>query len=77
MMGHSLGPSLRILDLGLGASKIEVKLKYRQQSRIYHPDKNNPATTGLTILEEASEFFKLLNNANAYLQEEIEIEFEI
>ena len=70
MIGHSLGPSLRILDLGLGASEMEVKLKYRQLSRIYHPDKNNPATTGLTT-EEASEFFKLLNNANAYLREQL------
>jgi curved DNA-binding protein CbpA len=70
MVGRSLGPSLRILDLGLGASEIEVKLKYRQLSQIYHPDKNNPATTRLTT-EEASEFFKLLNNANEYLKERI------
>ena len=59
---------------GLGASEIEieVKLKYRQLSQIYHQDKNNPATTGLTT-EEASEFFKeLLNNhANKYLKERL------
>ena len=70
ILGRSLGPSLRILDLGLGASEVEVKLKYRQLSQIYHPDKNNPATTGLTT-EEASEFFKLLNNANKYLKERL------
>ena len=70
MVGCSLGPSLRILDLGLGASGIEVKHKYQQLSQIYHPDKNNPATTGLTT-EEASELFKLLNNANEYLKEQI------
>jgi curved DNA-binding protein CbpA len=52
----------------LGASEIEAKVKYRQLARIYHPDKNNQAETGLTT-EEASEFFKLLNNANEYLKE--------
>ena len=55
--------SLQILDLGLSAYEIEAKVKYQQLARIYHPDKNNQATTGLTT-EEASEFFKLLNNAN-------------
>jgi DnaJ-class molecular chaperone len=48
MVGRSLGASLQILDLGLGASEIEAKVKYRQLARIYHPDKNNQATTGLT-----------------------------
>jgi curved DNA-binding protein CbpA len=60
MVGRSLGASLQILDLGLGASEIEANVKYRQFARIYHPDKNNQAVTGLTT-EEASEFFKLLN----------------
>jgi DnaJ-class molecular chaperone len=70
MIGLSLGASLHILDLGLGASKIEFKMKYRQLSRIYHPDKNNQAITGL-IAKETSEFFKLLNNANKYLKERL------
>ena len=70
MVGRSLGPSLQIFDLGLGASEIEVKMNCRQLSQIYHPDKNNPATTGLTQ-EEASEFFKLLNNASKYLKERL------
>ena len=70
MVSRSLGPSLQILYLGLAASKIKVKMKYRQLSQIYHPDKNNPATTGLTQ-EEESEFFKLLNNANKYLKERL------
>ena len=68
MIGRILGASLQILDLGLGASEIEAKVKYQQLARIYHPDKNNQAETGLTT-EEASEFFKLLNNANEYLKE--------
>ena len=68
MIGRSLGASLQILDLGLGASEIEAKMKYQQLAWIYHPDKNDQTTTGLTS-EEASEFFKLLNNANEYLKE--------
>ena len=60
--------SLTILGLGLGASEMEIKLHYRQLARKYHPDKNDPATTGLTAAE-ASDFFKLLNNANEYLKE--------
>jgi len=77
MVGHSLGASLQILDLGLGASEIEAKVKYRQLARIYHPDKNNQAAIGLTT-EEASEFFKLLNNVNEYLKERMwqNLEFE-
>ena len=54
---------LKILGLGLGASEMEIKIHYRQLARKYHPDKNDHTATGLTT-EEASEFFKLLNNAN-------------
>jgi curved DNA-binding protein CbpA len=60
--------SLTILGLGLGASETEIKVHYRQLARTYHPDKNNPNTTGLTA-EDASELFKLLNKANDYLRE--------
>jgi DnaJ-class molecular chaperone len=60
--------SLKILSLGLGASKKEIKIHYRQLARKYHPDKNDQVATGLTT-EEATEFFKLLNNANDYLRE--------
>jgi len=76
MIRRSLGASLQILDLGLGASEIEAKMKYRQLSRIYHPDKNNQATTGLTT-DEATEFFKLLNNANEHLKRKIVTELLI
>ncbi len=37
-------------------------------TRVPYPDKNNPTTTGLKT-KEATEFSKLLNNANAYLKE--------
>ena len=68
MVGRSMYHSLTILGLGLGASGTEIKVHYRQLARTYHPDKNNPNITGLTT-ENASEFFKLLNNANDYLRE--------
>jgi curved DNA-binding protein CbpA len=60
--------SLQILGLGLGASEMEIKVHYRLLARKYHPDKNNTALTGLTM-DEASDFFKLLNNANEYLKD--------
>jgi curved DNA-binding protein CbpA len=68
MVGHSLFHSLTILGLGLGASEMEIKVHYRQLARKYHPDKNDTAVTGLTT-SEASDFFKLLNNANEYLKD--------
>ena len=67
-VGRSMFHSLTILGLGLGASETEIKVHYRQLARKYHPDKNDPAITGLTATE-ASDFFKLLNNAQAYLKE--------
>ena len=67
MVGHSMSHSLTILGLGLGASEMEIKVHYRQLARKYHPDKNNITLTGLTTTE-ASDFFKLLNNANEYLR---------
>ena len=67
-VGRSMFHSLTILGLGLGASETEIKVHYRQLARKYHPDKKDPAITGLTATE-ASDFFKLLNNAQAYLKE--------
>ncbi len=69
MVGRSMSHSLKILGLGFGASKMEIKVHYRQLARKYHPDKNDTASTGLTMAE-ASDFFKLLNNANEYLKEQ-------
>ena len=68
MVGRSMSHSLKILGLGLGASEMEIKVHYRQLARKYHPDKNGTTATGLTATE-ASDFFKLLNNANKYLKE--------
>jgi curved DNA-binding protein CbpA len=67
MVGCSLEHSFRVLGLGLGATKTEVKVAYRVLARIYHPDKHDPARTGMTH-EAALEYFKIINNAqSAYL----------
>jgi len=68
MVGRSMSHSLTILGLGLGASEMEIKVQYRQLARRYCPDKNDITSTGLTTTE-ASDFFKLLNNANEHLKE--------
>ena len=67
-VGRSMYDSFKILGLGLGATETEVKVAYQTLSRIYHPDKNDPSRTGMTN-EEASEHFKLINNANQYLRQ--------
>jgi len=56
------------MDLGLGASEAELKKRYRELSRLYHPDKHDPTKTGMTD-EEAENFCKLINNAYAHLRE--------
>ena len=68
MVGHSLEHSFRALGLGLGATKIEVKVAYRALARIYHyhPDKHDSTRTGM-MHEAASEYFKIINNAQSYL----------
>ena len=68
MVGCSMSHSLKILGLSFGASEMEIKVHYRQLARTYHPDKNDPIATGLTTIE-ASDFSKLLNNANKHLKE--------
>jgi len=60
--------SFKVLGLGLGASEAEIKQKYRELSRLYHPDKHDATKTGMTD-EEAEEFCKLINNAYSHLRE--------
>jgi DnaJ-class molecular chaperone len=67
MVGQSLEHSFKALGLGLGATETEVKVKYHALA-IYHPDKHDPTRTGMTHAE-ASEYFKLINIAQAYLCE--------
>jgi hypothetical protein len=68
MVRRSLEHSFKALGLGLGATETEVKVKYRAFAQIYHPNKTNPARTGM-MHAKASEYFKLINNAHAYLCE--------
>ena len=68
LVGHSLDHSFKALGLGLGATETEVKVRYRALARIYHPDKHDPTRTGLSH-EAAADYFKLINNAQAYLSE--------
>ena len=67
-VGRSMSQSLTILGLGFRASKTEIKVHYRQLARKYHPDKNDPAITGLSA-SEASAFYELLNNVHEYLKD--------
>ena len=60
--------SLACLELTMQASVREVKVRFRQLSRKYHPDKHNPEETGLTH-QQATEKFQEINNAHTYLRQ--------
>jgi DnaJ-class molecular chaperone len=68
MVGRSLGHSLKALGLGLDATETEVKVRYCALAQIYHPNKHDPVTTGMTQAAAAN-YFKLINNTQAYLCE--------
>jgi DnaJ-class molecular chaperone len=68
MVGRSLEHLFKALGLGLGATETEVTVRYRALARIYHPDKHDPARTGITQAA-AADYFKLINNTQAYLWE--------
>ncbi len=67
-VGNNLTDSLKCLGLSLEATEREVRVNFRQLSRVYHPDKHKPEQTGLTQ-REAIEKFQLINNAYSYLVE--------
>ncbi len=67
-VGINITDSLKCLGLSLEATEREVRVSFRQLSRIYHPDKHKPEQTGLTQ-REATEKFQLINNAYSYLVE--------
>ena len=71
-VGCSMSQSLAILGLGFGASETEIKVHYQQLVCKYHPDKNDPAITGLNI-PKASAFFQLLINVQGYLKDCVNI----
>ena len=60
--------SLGVMGLETGVTVWEVKVRYQFLARQLHPDKHDPAVTGMTS-EEAVELFKLINNAQEHLRE--------
>jgi len=67
MVGRSIYDSFKVLDLGLGASEAELKKRYRELSRLYHPDKHDSTKTGMTD-EEAENFCKSGRNLFNYIK---------
>ena len=62
--------ALEILGLQPGVTEREVKIKFRQLSQTYHPDKHQPEKTGITN-EEATELFQQMNNAQELVIEHL------
>jgi hypothetical protein len=67
-VGYNLEDSLGIFNLEQGVNWMEIKAEFKRLSRLYHPDKHNPARTNMTT-EQAKAFFQLFNNAKDYLHE--------
>lgn len=59
---QSYEEAIRILGLTTDADKYEIKLKYRQLAKKYHPDLNKE--------EGAKEMFQKINNAYEFLSDE-------
>lgn len=59
---NSYEEAIRILGLTTDADKYEIKLKYRQLAKKYHPDLNKE--------EGAKEMFQKINNAYEFLSDE-------
>ena len=62
--------SLGVLGLEMGVTVREVNIRYRFLEQRLHLDKHDTEVTGMTS-EEAVETFKLVNNAQQYLRENI------
>ena len=60
----------QILELDSNAAGREANIKFRQLSRIYHPDKHQPEKTGMSN-DEAKELFQKFNNAQEILIEHL------
>ena len=71
---HTENPQVRnafaVLGLEIPASERDVRIRFRQLSRIYHPDKHNPSQTGMSNAD-AVEHFQNLNNAQELLMEHL------
>ena len=66
-VGHTRRDYFGILNLPRTSTEREIKIRYRQLARTYHPDKYN-STTNKMSKSEAQEHFKLLNNAYEFLR---------
>ena len=66
-VGRCKTDSLKVLGLTTQANDIEIKVKFRSLSRIYHPDKHQPHITGISN-SEAILFFQMINNAYMFLR---------
>jgi DnaJ-class molecular chaperone len=58
------------LGLDLTATEREAKVRFRQLSRQFHPDKYRSHETGLTE-DQAKAKFQEFNNAYAYLNDKL------
>ena len=58
--------SLGIFNLVGNTTKAEVKTNYQKLAQIYHPDKQHPASTGMSP-NQIKEYFKLVTNAYEFL----------
>ena len=65
-----MGDSLGVLGLEMGATVREVNVWYRFFALRLHPNKHDTKATGMAS-EEAVEIFKLVNNKQQYLRENI------
>jgi hypothetical protein len=67
---HLLG-SLKVFDLGVEATFLQVKANRNKVARMYHPDKHRSEMTGLTQ-EGAKQYMQIINRAYKFLQEYFE-----
>ena len=68
-VGQNLYDSFAILGFSLedNATERQIRRRYIEMARKYHPDKNNPSESGRNH-EEATKYFQLLNNAQSHLR---------
>ena len=68
-VGVNLKDSLGILRFSMNEIVTEhmVRRRYMELARKFHPEKNNPTTSGRNR-EEATTYFQLINNAQQYLR---------
>ena len=61
---------LSVMGFRTGVTVREVNVRYRFLAKQFHPDKHDSQVTSMTT-EEATEIFKLVNNAKQFLRVKI------